>query len=195
MDWLAKLQKALANAVPSLKTDPGAANKPIDAAGDSRIEVKAVARSFNPNPEGKVEQLAFKILEDPIVQVERFLKGMGKEEWNAKGARFCNQRFAGLREKFPFNPTVKAEASLNDAVKVFHPGDGTLWVFLEADLKKYMKKEGGKWVPLSADNIQINPGFVSFVNQAQRFSDLVFAGGAGQQGVRGSVKLVGGDSV
>jgi type VI protein secretion system component VasK len=108
---------------------------------------------------------------------------------------------------------------------------------VEGDLKKYMKKDGGKWVGVSADNIQINPAFLGFVNQAQRFSDMVFPGGSqtpkmaytltplksdvvtgssltidgqtqqfgasgggkqfiwpgtGQQGVRGSVKLIGG---
>lgn len=180
IDSLAKLQKALADAVPNLKTDPNAANKPIDAAGDSRMQVKAVARSFNPDPEGQVDQMAFKILEDPIIQVDRFLKGMGKDELNAKGAGFCNQKFAGLRGKFPFNPAAKVDATLDDVVKVFHPGDGAMWAFLENDLKKYVKKDGGKWVGVNADNIQINPAFIAFANQAQRFSDMVFPGGAQQ---------------
>lgn len=240
IDSLARLQKALADAVPNLKTDPNAANKPIDAAGDSRMQVKAVARSFNPDPEGQVDQVSFRILEDPIVQVDRFLKGMGKDELNAKGAGFCNQRFAGLRGKFPFNPAAKTDATLDDVVKVFRPADGAIWTFLDADLKKYMKKDGGRWVGVGEGNIQINPAFVNFVNQAQRFSDMVFPGGAqqpkmaytltplksdvvtgsqlqidgqsqtfgasgggkqftwpgsGQQGVRGTVKLVGGSSI
>ncbi|MFN0101742.1 MAG: ImcF-related family protein [Bryobacteraceae bacterium] len=178
IDSLAKLQKALADAVPNLATDPNAANKPIDAASDSRMQLKAVARSFNPDPDGQVDRLSSQILEDPIVQVDRFLKGRGKDELNAKGAGLCNQRFAGLRGKFPFNPAAKPEATLDDVVKVFHPTEGSIWTFLEADLKKYMKKEGGKWAGLNADNIQINPAFVAFVNQAQRFSDLVFPGGA-----------------
>jgi type VI secretion system protein ImpL len=236
IDSLAKLQKALSDAVPNLKTDPNAANKPIDAAGDSRMQVKAVARSFNPDPDGQVDQMAFKILEDPIIQVDRFLKGMGKDELNAKGAGFCNQKFAGLRGKFPFNPAAKVDATLDDVVKVFHPGDGAIWAFIDNDLKKYVKKDGGKWVGVNADNIQINPAFLAFANQAQRFSDMVFPGGSqqpkmvytltplksdvvtgssltidgqtqqfgasgggkqfnwpgNQQGVRGSVKLVGG---
>ena len=180
IDSLAKLQKALADAVPNLKTDLNAANKPLDAAGDSRMQLKAVARSFNPDPEGKVDQTSFRILEDPIIQVDRFLRGMGKDELNAKGAGFCNQRFAGLRGKFPFSPAAKVDASLDDVSKVFRPVDGAIWAFLEADLKKYMKKEGGKWVPVSADNIQINPAYVNFVNQSQRFSDMVFPGGSQQ---------------
>lgn len=180
IDSLAKLQKALADAVPALKTDPNAANKPIDAASDSRMQVRAVARSFNPDPEGQVDQLSFKILEDPIVQVDRFLKGMGKDELNAKGAGLCNQKFAGLRGKFPFNPGAKVDATLDDVVKVFHPTEGAVWQFLDNDLKKYMKKEGGHWNAVAADNIQINPAFVGFVNQAQKFSDMVFPGGASQ---------------
>jgi len=180
VDSLAKLQKALADAVPNLKTDPNAANKPIDAAGDSHMQVKAVARSFNPDPEGQVDKMSFNILEDPIVQVDRFLRGMGKDELNAKGAGFCNQKFAGLRGKFPFTPAAKVDATLDDVVKVFRPADGAIWAFLEADLKKYMKKEGGKWVGVNADNIQVNPAYIAFVNQAQRFSDMVFPSGTQQ---------------
>ncbi|MBI2690260.1 MAG: hypothetical protein HYX27_28470 [Acidobacteria bacterium] len=180
VDSLAKLQKALADAVPNLKTDPNAANKPIDAAGDSRMQVKAVARAFNPDPEGQVDQMSFRILEDPIVQVDRFLRGMGKDELNAKGAGFCNQKFAGLRGKFPFNPAAKADATLDDVSRVFRPADGSIWAFLENDLKKYMKKEGGKWTGVNADNIQINPAFVGFINQAQKFSDMVFPAGSQQ---------------
>ena len=180
IDSLAKLQKALADAVPNLKTDPNAANKPIDAAGDSRMQVKAVARSFNPDPEGRVDQMTYNILEDPIVQVDRFLKGMGKDELNAKGAGLCNQRFAGLRGKFPFNPAAVPEATLDDVIRVFRPGDGSIWTFVEGDLKKYMKKDGGRWTGVSEGNIQINPAFVSFVNQSQLFADMVFPGGAQQ---------------
>ena len=126
IDSLAKLQKALSDAIPALKSDPNAANKPIDAAGESRMQLKAVSRGFNPDPEGQVDQIAFKILEDPIIQVERFIRGMGKDELNAKGAGFCNQKFAGLRTKFPFNPAAKPEASLDDVTKVFGPS-GSMW--------------------------------------------------------------------
>lgn len=180
VESLARLQKALADAVPNLKTDPNAANKPLDAASDSHMQVKTVARGFNPDPEGRVDQMAIKILEDPIIQVDRFLKGMGKDELNAKGAGFCNQRFAGLRMKFPFNPASKNDATLDDVVKVFRPADGAMWAFLDADLKKYMKNDGGRWVGVNEGNIQINPAFVAFVNQAQRFTDMVFPGGAQQ---------------
>jgi type VI protein secretion system component VasK len=152
----------------------------MDAATDSHMQVKAVARSFNPDPEGQVDQMSFRLLEDPIVQVDRFLKGMGKDELNAKGAGFCNQRFAGLRTKFPFNPASKTDATLDDVIKVFRPADGAMWTFLEQDLKKYMKKDGGKWVGVNEGNITINPAFVNFVNQADRFSEMVFPGGAQQ---------------
>ncbi len=181
IDSLARLQKALADALPALKSDPNAANRPIDAAGDSRMQVKTVARGFNPDPEGQVDQMSFKILEDPIVQVERFLKGMGKDELNAKGAGFCNQKFAGLRGKFPFNPAARTDATLDDVSRIFRPTDGAMWVFLDEDLKKYMKKEGSKWTPIGGDpTIQINPAFVNFVNQAQRFTDMAFPAGSQQ---------------
>ncbi|MBM3752983.1 MAG: hypothetical protein FJW38_03285 [Acidobacteria bacterium] len=180
IDSLAKLQKALADALPNLKSDPNAANKPIDAASDSRQVLKAAVRTFNPDPEGKVDQMSANLLEDPIKEVERFLKGMGKDELNAKGAGLCNQRFAGLRGKFPFNPAVKPEATLADVATVFQPGTGSIWQFVEGDLKKHMKKEGGKWTSVSEGGININPAFVGFVNQAQRFSDTVFPGGATQ---------------
>jgi type VI secretion system protein ImpL len=180
VESLARLQKALADAVPNLKTDPNAANKPIDAAGDAHMQVKTVARGFNPDPEGRMDQTVIRLLEEPIVQVDRFLKGMGKDELNAKGAGFCNQKFAGLRTKFPFNPGSKTDATIDDVIKVFHPSEGAMWQFLEADLKKYMKKEGGKWNGVSEGNIQINPNYVAFVNQAQRFTDMVFPGGTQQ---------------
>ena len=176
------LQKALSDAVPNLKTDPNAANKPIDAAGDSRMQVKAVARSFNPDPDGQVDQMAFKILEDPIIQVDRFLKGMGKDELNAKGAGFCNQKFAGLRGKFPFNPAAKVDATLDDVVKVFHPGDGAIWAFIDNDLKKYVKKDGGKWVGVNADNIQINPAFLAVRVDSSLYATLPYGLGENRNG-------------
>jgi type VI secretion system protein ImpL len=180
VESLANLQKALVDAIPNLKSDPNAANKPIDTAGQAHDKVRTMARAFNPDPDGKVDEMSKNILEDPIVQVDKFIRGMGKDELNAKGAGFCNQRFAGLRGKFPFSQSAKPEATLDDVVKVFRPSDGALWLFLENDLKKYMKKDGNRWVGIDEPNIKINPNYVAFVNQAALFSDTLFPNGQQQ---------------
>jgi type VI secretion system protein ImpL len=195
IDSLARLQKALSDAAPTLKTDPNSANKPLDAAGEARMQVKSVARNFNPDPDGQVDQMSARILEDPILQVERFLRGMGKDELNSKGAGFCNNRFAVISRKFPFNPASKTDATLDDVSRIFRPGDGALWQFYEQDLKKYIKKDGAQFVGTGEGGINVNPAFLRFFAQAAKFSEMVFPGGAQQPQMRYTLTPVRSDVV
>jgi type VI secretion system protein ImpL len=174
---LTQLQTGV-RAAADAKTDVNVADKTIALAGDARMKVKEVARRFNPDPTAQVDQLSAKLLEDPITQVERMLKGVGADELNAKGGGMC-KGFNAVANKFPFNPSSKVDATIDDVNKIFRPGDGLLPTFYKENLTKYLKKDGADYKPTGEPGpIQMNPAFVRFFSEAMRFSDMVYPGGS-----------------
>jgi type VI secretion system protein ImpL len=177
IDALTKLQKGVADAA-AAKADVNVANQTVTMASDARMTVKGVARRFNPDPNAQVDQVSAKLLEDPILQVEKMLKGVGADELNAKGAGMC-RGFSALANKFPFNPTSKVDATIDDVNKVFRPSDGLLPAFYKESLQKYLKKEGDEYKPTGEPGpIQMNPAFVRFFSEAMRFGDMMYPNNA-----------------
>jgi type VI secretion system protein ImpL len=177
IDSLTKLQKGVADAA-AAKADVNVANQTVTMASDARMTVKSVARRFNPDPSAQVDQISAKLLEDPITQVEKMLKGVGADELNAKGAGMC-RGFNALANKFPFNPTSKVDATIDDVNKVFRPSDGLLPAFYKENLQKYLKKEGDEYKPTGEPGpIQMNPAFVRFFGEAMRFGDMMYPNNA-----------------
>jgi type VI secretion system protein ImpL len=177
IDALTKLQKGVADAA-AAKADVNVANQTVSMASDARMTVKGVARRFNPDPSAQVDQISAKLLEDPITQVEKMLKGVGADELNAKGGGMC-RGFNALANKFPFNPTSKVDATIDDVNKVFRPSDGLLPAFYKENLQKYLKKEGDEYKPTGEPGpIQMNPAFVRFFSEAMRFGDMMYPSNA-----------------
>ncbi len=183
IESLAKLQTGVVEAA-AAKTDVNIAAKTVTMAGESHMLVKSIARRFNPDPAAKMDDLSAKLLDDPILQVERMLKGVGADELNSKGGGMCKS-YNAVFSKFPFNPASKVDATLDDVNKIFRPTDGLLPTFYKENLQKYLKKDGGEYKPTGEPGpIQMNANFVRFFNETMRFSDMLYPGGVQSPALR-----------
>ena len=143
------------------------------SARQGKIVVRQVAQNFRIDPQGHMESIVQKLMEDPITYVELILRNMGPAELNAKGKGLCTQ-FGELAGKYPFNPNAAREATLQEVNAVFQPQQGALWTFYDANLKSLLNRQGSRFAAKTEATISINPAFVNFWNNAVAFTDAVY---------------------
>jgi type VI secretion system protein ImpL len=154
-----------------------------DAAGNV---VKKMGYTFKIDPEAHLETITLKLLQAPIDYADALTKGIGAGEINAQAKQFC-AAFSPIAAKFPFNSTASAEASLQELDAIFRPREGKLWIFYAESLQNFLQKQGAQYAPNPAGGVQLNPAFVSFFNNAARFSDALYPAGAAEPSLRYSL--------
>jgi type VI secretion system protein ImpL len=164
-----------------------AATQTLSQANDARLVTEQLAQTFGVDEEGKVPQTVKKLMEDPITEVERVLKGVGPAELRAKGAALCGQ-FNALMAKYPFNPKSDAQASVDDVNRFFRPPDGALWQFYTQSLQALVQKDGGKYSPKPGGTMTVTPGFLGFFNRAAGFAEAAYPSGAQQPHIAYTLK-------
>ncbi len=184
MGSLASLQTAISQLADMLgPPDPNRATPVRQSADNARNVVKKMGYTFKIDPEAHLEAITTRLLEAPIEFADALTRGMGAGEINAKARQFC-ATFAGLANKFPFNPTATAEASLQEINAIFRPGEGKLWSLYGESLQDLFQKQGTQYTAKSAGGIPLAPAFVAFFNQAARFSEALYPGGVKDPGLR-----------
>ena len=187
MTSLAALQTAISQvADASGPPDPNRAapvRSSADAAGNV---VKKMGYTFKIDPEAHLEATTLKLLQAPIDYADALTKGIGAGEINAQARQFC-AAFSPIAAKFPFNPTASAEASLQELDAIFRPREGKLWTFYTESLQNFLQKQGSQYTPNPAGGVQLNPAFVTFFNNAARFSDAMYPAGAAEPSLRYSL--------
>jgi type VI secretion system protein ImpL len=133
-----------------------------------------------------METVTTKLLEEPIDYAEALTRTMGAGEINAKARQFCRS-FETITGKFPFNPSAKTEATIQELNSMFRPLDGQLWTFYNDTLQNLMQKKGTQYAANPAGGIQLTPAFVAFFNNAARFSDALYPGGMSEPLLRYSL--------
>jgi type VI secretion system protein ImpL len=176
MNALVKLQTSLeaVAAKPEVKEDDGAAT--LSDATAARVTTRQLAQTFRLDPQGHVESMVQKLLEDPITNAEALLRTLGPAELNAKGKGLCGQ-FRAAMAKYPFNPNASVDATVDDVNAVFRKPDGALWKFYQESLQKLLPKQGSQYVAATSGGVTLTPAFVNFFNQAAAFSEALYAGG------------------
>jgi type VI secretion system protein ImpL len=154
-----------------------AAQSAAGGASQAKLAVNQVAQGFNVDTAGHVEAVVQKLLTDPIVAVEPYLRNVGSGELNAAGARFCSS-FGGLMNKYPFNPDASTEATVDVVAGMFKPGTGLMWTFYDEVLQKVLAKQGNQVVPRPGAPMAPNAAFVAFFNQAAGLSAALFKDGS-----------------
>lgn len=178
MGSLASLQTAVSQlADMSGVPDPNRAMPVRQSADNARNIVKKIGYTFKIDPEVHLEAITTKLLEAPIEGADALTRGIGAGEINVKARQFCTA-FAGLSNKFPFNPAASAEASLQEVNTIFRPREGKLWMFYQESLQNLLQKQGAQYVVNPAGGVQLTPAFVAFFNNAVRFSDALYPAGA-----------------
>jgi type VI secretion system protein ImpL len=179
MNGLLKLQNSVAQvaSAPPGQAD-SAAQATIQDANNALLTTGQVAQTFAIDREGNVPGMVRKLMEDPITDVVRMLKGVGPAELRAKGKALCGQ-FNALMAKYPFNLQSKTQATLDDVNRFFRPQDGALWDFYNQSLQNLVQKQGSLYVPKAA-TMTVTPSFLNFFNRAAAFSDAAYPAGAQQ---------------
>ncbi len=189
MGSLANLQTTIGQVADQQGPPDPARAQPIRMAADTaRNVVKKMGYTFKIDPEAHVETTALRLLEAPIQSIDALTKNMGAGEVNGKAGAFC-AAFSPVMNKFPFNPNSAAEATLQEVSAIFRPREGKLWIFYEESLRNFLQKQGNLYVANPASGLQMNPLFVNFFNNAARFSDTLYPGGATEPSLRYSLQF------
>src|SRR5262249_22442204 len=113
------------------------------------------------------------LMEAPIANAEPLLKNFGAAEINVRARAFCSSARATL-VKFPFTPDATAQASLGEVTALIRPNTGSLWKFYNDALAAALPKQGNQYVPKAEGSVKLSPGFVTLVNRAAAFADILF---------------------
>jgi type VI secretion system protein ImpL len=165
------------NANPLNQNDPAAAAQVQQAAIAAKQAAELLRNnSFPPDPVGKMDDVSYHRLEDPIDSVLDLANGMHAAAANGGGKDFCAQAEPVL-DRFPFNrkaPPSSPEASPQDVADFFSP-QGAL-AKLESNEGQFVVLANGKWVNKDPT---VNPRFVDFLNATQKVALALFPPGGG----------------
>ncbi len=182
---LASLQSAvdsIADKQPASDADLAAA---LQKAKDAEVSVGQIALNFK--TDSPVQASVQKLLMDPIVFVEPYLKPPPPgADLNAKGAALCRQ-ISPVLAKYPFNPKGE-ESTVPDVVSVFKPKDGALWQFVDANLQKFLQRQGSQYVQIPGTGVNISPAFIGWLNRSAAFADAAFGEGGADPHLKYTVK-------
>jgi type VI secretion system protein ImpL len=161
---------------PASATDPNAGTPVIQAAGMADQAAEALRNNFNPDPDGKMDAVAFARLEDPIKSAIALARTK-IDPAGGGGATFCGQANTVL-SKFPFDPQSPIQATPEEVAAIF-AGQGQLYQ-LSLKIGQLVVMHGGQYVANPASGVEINPAFLRFFNAAQKVSSALFPSGTTQ---------------
>ena len=179
MGTLLKLQNSVQQVASGGGASDPAAAATLQQANEARFTTQQIAQSFGVDKEGRVPDMTRKLMEDPITEVERVLKGIGPADLRAKGAALCGQ-FNALMSKYPFNLKSSVQATIDDVNRFFRPPDGALSQFYQQSLQPLVQKEGSRYSPKGGGTITVTQGFLGFFNRAAAFAEAAYPSGAQQ---------------
>jgi type VI secretion system protein ImpL len=191
MRELAGLQLALEE----ILSQPGPPNetsvaKAQQLASSAKLKTRQMALSFGLDTEGHLDQKMRQLLEDPITQVENVLR---PPPVDAKG--LCKE-VKTLTGNYPFNPKITApHATIGDLNSVFHPKDGALWKFYDANVQKLIVPQGAQYVQSPTAPMQVSKSFLSFFNRATAISKALYPEGATNPNLTFKIKPVKADGL
>ena len=159
-------------------SDPAAAQT-IAEAQKALLITGQMAQTFQIDREANLPAAVRTLMEDPIIQVDRLLRGLGPAELKGKAAGMCSQ-FRELFAKYPFNPKSSNQATLDDLNRFFRPADGALWQFVHQSLQNLVQQQGAQFVPKTGGTMSITPAFLGFLNRSAAFTQAVYPSGAQQ---------------
>jgi type VI secretion system protein ImpL len=124
----------------------------------------------------KNEDQVRRLLEEPIKAAEALLKRGPIDIANGSGKGYCSS-FAGLADKYPFNPNSAQDASVDQLYAVFGP-TGDAWKKLNDGVKPFVLKVGNKYVANPAATVKPSASFLLFLNRVAALSDTLYPSGS-----------------
>lgn len=169
-----------------------AAGQAAGNANAARTAARQIASGFTIDQQGNVHSMVQNLMEAPIAYAEPLLKNFGAAEINVRARSFCAAA-RPLLAKFPFNADATTQASLAEVTAVLRPGTGSLWKFYDEALAASLPKQGNQFVANPTGSVKLAPGFVTFLNRAATFADIMFKDDAQQPHLSFTVSPVPGD--
>ncbi len=117
-----------------------------------------------------------RLLQEPIKNAETLLKRGPVDIANGSGKSFCGS-FAGLADKYPFNPNSAQDASVDQLYTVFGPTSDALKK-LKDDVKPFVLMVGNKYVANTAGTVKLSASFLYFLNRVVALSDTLYPTGS-----------------
>jgi type VI secretion system protein ImpL len=150
-----------------------AAGQASSNASAAKTAARQIASGFTIDESGQVHAIVQSLLEAPITNVEPMLRNFGAAEINVRARTFCAAARPVLA-KFPFASEATAQASLAEVAGLLRPGSGRLWRFYDDALQAVLPRQGSQYVPAGGGNVRFSPGFLTFLNRARVFADILF---------------------
>ncbi len=117
-----------------------------------------------------------RLLQEPIKNAEALLRRGPIDIANGSGKGYCSQ-FAGVINKYPFDPNAPQDASVDQLYALFGP-TGDAWKKLNDDVKPFVLKVGSRYDANPSATVKPSPSFVSFLNRVGRLSETLYPSGS-----------------
>ena len=186
VDGLAAVRNALSPVLEaSGPADQGALSDVAGSADQAGDAVRQVAQAFLiEGRAGQVGDMVQRLMEAPIESARGLARGLPSQQANAAGSSFCGD-FNQLTSKYPFT-TSGPEASLDEFIAIFKPGESALWSFYDRSLSGLLERRGNQFAAAPDADPSPTPQLVSFFNDAATLSNALFTdGGEGPELVLG----------
>lgn len=175
VDGLAEVRNALSPVLEaSGPADAGALSGVAGSADQAEDAVRQVAQAFLiEGRAGQVGDMVQRLMEAPIESARGLARGLPSQQANAAGSSFCGD-FNQLTSKYPFT-TSGPEATLDEFVAIFKPGESALWSFYDRSLSGLLERRGNQYAAVPDADPRPTPQLVSFFNNAATLSNSLFS--------------------
>jgi type VI secretion system protein ImpL len=174
--------QGLEGAVKNLTLNATSANDPTAAAPVTQAAITAdqaaetLRNTFLPDAAGNMDRTSFALLEAPITSTKNLAAQAPAAAAGGAAKAFCSQ-LDPLLTKFPFNPSSPNEASVDEVAQIFAPASGSFAQFYNTSLRALVVQQGGQFAVAPGSAVHINPGFISFLDKAQKISSTLYTSG------------------
>jgi type VI secretion system protein ImpL len=177
---LGKLQAAIhllaqAPPQPSGELDPVILSQVTAAQGNATEAVTSIISKVPVDSQFHNEARVRQLLQEPITGVDTLVKRKPGDVANAAGKGFCTA-FAGLSDKYPFNPKATQDLPVEQLYSVF---GGEAWQKLMGTVKPLVLKVGSRYQANPAASVTPSPSFLFFLSRVEALSDTLFPNGPG----------------
>ncbi|MGA3204881.1 MAG: ImcF-related family protein, partial [Bryobacteraceae bacterium] len=165
---LQALQQAVERAADPSANKEDASKGMRDSEQNATLTARALGGGFPPDSEAQMDQRSTELLLQPIT----YLGGMVSSDLKGAGQSFCQAFNQATLHKFPFDPTARDEAKLDELGALLQPKTGQLWTFYEKSLKTALQCSNGQCSPTGTP--ALNPGFATFIGNLMKFSHAIY---------------------
>ena len=170
--------QGLEGAVKNLTLNATSANDPTAAAPVTQAAITAeqaaetLRNTFLPDSAGNMDKTSFALLEAPITSTRNLAAQAPAAAAGGAAKAFCSQ-LEPLLTKFPFNP----QSTTEEVAQIFAPSTGSFAQFYSTSLRALVVQQGSQYAVAPGSAVHINPGFISFLNSAQKISSTLYSSG------------------